>query len=114
MSLVPELPGLQQFRIQSLPPEFYYIPNFLTAEEETSMLQKVVSILRPYLSDRVSLTQRVDSSSTVGVPVPPPSPSAPIDAHQKQHSAGSPPTIIPRHSRHRQIRRTADFQPYTP
>jgi alkylated DNA repair protein alkB family protein 6 len=33
--------GLEAFRIASLPPEFYYIPNFLTAEEEASILNKV-------------------------------------------------------------------------
>lgn len=32
---------LQAFRISSLPPDFYYIPNFITIAEEASLLQKV-------------------------------------------------------------------------
>ncbi|KAF2267138.1 hypothetical protein CC78DRAFT_457692 [Lojkania enalia] len=31
---------LRPFRIPNLPPTFYYIPNFITAEEEASILQK--------------------------------------------------------------------------
>jgi len=33
--------GLEIFRIAGLPPDFYYIPNFITVEEENSILQKV-------------------------------------------------------------------------
>jgi alkylated DNA repair protein alkB family protein 6 len=33
--------GLQKYKIDSLPPDFYYIPNFITVEEEASILQKV-------------------------------------------------------------------------
>ncbi|OCK77575.1 hypothetical protein K432DRAFT_418544 [Lepidopterella palustris CBS 459.81] len=32
---------LEPFRISSLPPAFYYIPNFITPEEEASILQKI-------------------------------------------------------------------------
>jgi hypothetical protein len=32
---------LQTFKIASLPPDFYYIPNFISAEEEASILTKV-------------------------------------------------------------------------
>ncbi|KAI4911184.1 hypothetical protein J4E85_011322 [Alternaria conjuncta] len=32
--------GLEAFRIAGLPPDFYYIPNFISHEEEASILQK--------------------------------------------------------------------------
>ena len=44
MELPTSRDGLQAFRIASLPPEFYYIPNFITAEEEASILGKVRSL----------------------------------------------------------------------
>ena len=33
--------NLEVFRIAGLPPDFYYIPNFISAEEESSIVQKV-------------------------------------------------------------------------
>lgn len=33
--------SLEKFKIPSLPPDFYYIPNFISREEEESILQKV-------------------------------------------------------------------------
>lgn len=35
--------GLEAFRIAGLPPDFYYIPDFISVEEEASILQKVGS-----------------------------------------------------------------------
>lgn len=35
--------------IPSLPPSAYYIPNFITAEEEAHLLNKVVYHDQPYL-----------------------------------------------------------------
>jgi alkylated DNA repair protein alkB family protein 6 len=43
MSNLNEKQGLQAFRTAGLPPDFYYIPNFISAEEEASILQKVKS-----------------------------------------------------------------------
>jgi alkylated DNA repair protein alkB family protein 6 len=40
--MLPNVPeDLTPYRIPSLPPEFYYIPNFLTPSEQTYLLQKV-------------------------------------------------------------------------
>jgi hypothetical protein len=39
-----EKQGLEAFKIAGLPPDFYYIPNFISVEEEASILQKVCNI----------------------------------------------------------------------
>jgi hypothetical protein len=36
-----EFPGLEKHRIDSLPEGLYYIPNFLSPEEQRSLLEKV-------------------------------------------------------------------------
>jgi hypothetical protein len=43
MTILNDKKGLEPFRIAGLPPDFYYIPNFITLEEEASILQKVCS-----------------------------------------------------------------------
>ncbi|EMD60694.1 hypothetical protein GGP41_000987 [Bipolaris sorokiniana] len=43
---------LEAFRIVSLPPDFYYIPNFISVEEETSILQKIPAQRWTQLSHR--------------------------------------------------------------
>jgi len=42
--------ALKAYRIIGLPPNFYYIPNFITKEEEASILQKVGSYLPVIIS----------------------------------------------------------------
>jgi alkylated DNA repair protein alkB family protein 6 len=46
MSVVGSLRGgddLRCFRIETLPPDFYYVPDFITREEEASILDKVLA-----------------------------------------------------------------------
>lgn len=45
-------PSLQPFRIAALPPNFYYLPDFLTPSEETSILQKIPSQRWTHLTHR--------------------------------------------------------------
>ncbi|KAF2032416.1 hypothetical protein EK21DRAFT_61182 [Setomelanomma holmii] len=44
--------GLEAFRIAGLPPDFYYIPNFITAEEEASILHKIPAQRWTHLTHR--------------------------------------------------------------
>ncbi|KAH7082410.1 hypothetical protein FB567DRAFT_106158 [Paraphoma chrysanthemicola] len=43
---------LEAFRIAGLPSDFYYIPNFITVEEEASILQKIPAQRWTHLSHR--------------------------------------------------------------
>ena len=45
--------GLEAFRIAGLPPDFYYIPNFISLAEEASILQKVCFLLIYFLVFRL-------------------------------------------------------------
>lgn len=49
-----EKKSLEAFRIAGLPPDFYYIPNFISVEEETSILQKVSPHCFPHSTDSLS------------------------------------------------------------
>ncbi|KAF1832868.1 alkB, alkylation repair protein 6 [Decorospora gaudefroyi] len=44
--------GLEAFRIAGLPPDFYYIPNFVSVEEEASILQKIPANRWTHLTHR--------------------------------------------------------------
>ncbi|KAL1797219.1 hypothetical protein ACET3X_003825 [Alternaria dauci] len=44
--------SLEAFRIAGLPPDFYYIPNFISAEEESSILQKIPAQRWTHLTHR--------------------------------------------------------------
>ncbi|KAF2652020.1 alkB, alkylation repair protein 6 [Lophiostoma macrostomum CBS 122681] len=68
-----ELSDLQQFRISSLPPDFYYIPNFLSVEEEASILQKIpaqrwVTLFRRRLQAHPSTLTK--NNTLLGSPLP--------------------------------------------
>ncbi|KAE8849938.1 hypothetical protein PTNB85_00354 [Pyrenophora teres f. teres] len=47
-----EKKSLEAFRIAGLPPDFYYIPNFISVEEETSILQKIPANRWTHLTHR--------------------------------------------------------------
>lgn len=85
---------LKAFRIVGLPPEFYYIPNFITPEEEASILNKVytcalhsAAIFTSTMSFRSEhlINKRADTSAAMDATYTSPPPSAPINSHQKQH-----------------------------
>jgi hypothetical protein len=45
----PNIPdSLESARIKSLPPSFYYIPNFITPAESNALLQKVRISSEPF------------------------------------------------------------------
>jgi len=48
---IPHLPAcLAENKVASLPPDVYYIPDFITEEEETMILQKVLARLLSIMS----------------------------------------------------------------
>ncbi|KAK7181254.1 hypothetical protein DPSP01_003340 [Paraphaeosphaeria sporulosa] len=66
--------GLEAFRIASLPPEFYYIPNFITAEEEASILDKIPANRWITLSHRrlqAHPSTLTKNNTLLGAPLPP-------------------------------------------
>jgi hypothetical protein len=73
---------LDEYRIESLPRNFYYIPNFISPEEEASILSKVrrpLHFLRPN-------NTTPDPFPALDAPLTPPPASAPIDPDAHQHA----------------------------
>ena len=88
--------GLERYRITSLPSDFYYIPDFISVEEEESILAKVSSHMphhtihiylridkkkkqskktkKPISYNRFPLNAGSPSPTDVSKPTPPPSP----------------------------------------
>ncbi|KAH6875048.1 hypothetical protein BKA58DRAFT_114800 [Alternaria rosae] len=65
--------GLKAFRIAGLPPDFYYIPNFISVEEEASILQKIPSQRWTHLTHRrlQALPSTLTSTNTLlAAPLP--------------------------------------------
>ncbi|KAF1971308.1 hypothetical protein BU23DRAFT_556110 [Bimuria novae-zelandiae CBS 107.79] len=65
--------ALQAFRIASLPPEFYYIPNFITPEEEASILDKIPAARWTHLSHRrlqAHPSTLTKTNTLLGAPLP--------------------------------------------
>ncbi|KAF2708752.1 hypothetical protein K504DRAFT_477201 [Pleomassaria siparia CBS 279.74] len=73
-SIAAEADALKAFRIARLPPDFYYIPNFVSVEEEASILQKIPSQRWVTLSHRrlqahpSTLTE--NNNTLLGSPLP--------------------------------------------
>ncbi|KAF2020498.1 hypothetical protein BU24DRAFT_403604 [Aaosphaeria arxii CBS 175.79] len=64
----------EQFRIQQMPPNFYYVPNFITPEEEASLLQKIPAHRWVTLSHRrlqAHPSTLTKNNTLLGAPLPP-------------------------------------------
>ncbi|KAF2183024.1 hypothetical protein K469DRAFT_728133 [Zopfia rhizophila CBS 207.26] len=73
-SLLPDLDPLAAFRVPFLPPTFYYIPNFISEEEEISILQKIPSQRWVTLSHRrlqAHPSTLTASNTLLAAPLPP-------------------------------------------
>ena len=79
---------LQQQQIPDLPPKMFYIPNFITEDEEQRILDKVkrTEILAPFTCS-VYLTHTADSRKPLDLSDTPPPTVNPCSTHSKQHSA---------------------------
>ena len=78
---------LQQQRIPDLPPSMYYIPDFITGDEEQRMLDKVGSNGVVFKEIHQMTNQTSDTSQSMDFPHPPPSPSHTRSAHCKQYTS---------------------------
>ena len=78
---------LQQQQIPGLPPSMFYIPNFITEDEEQRILEKVYQTPSPNIPVPSDLTNPPDPRQPMDIPQTPPPPSYPSPAHRKQHSS---------------------------
>ena len=80
---------LQQRQIPDLPPNMFYIPNFITEDEEQRILDKVRTIKQKRSSVTYStcLMYITDSRQPLDLPHTPPPAINPCSTHSKQHSS---------------------------
>jgi hypothetical protein len=78
---------LQQQQIPSLPPSMFYIPNFITEDEEQRILEKVNQTLSYYQPVSSNLTRSPDPRQPLDIPQTSPPASHLSPTHCEQHSS---------------------------
>jgi hypothetical protein len=81
----PEL--LQRQQIPDLPSKMFYIPNFISEEEEQRVLEKVDLKIITMNFHLYCLTRILDPCEPLDFSQTPSPPSHPCPAHSEQHSA---------------------------
>jgi hypothetical protein len=81
---------LQQQQIPGLPPSMFYIPNFISDDEEQRILEKVESALTCFACVPRKLTQSPDTRKSLDLPQTPSPASYSSPTHCEQH----PPRLV--------------------
>jgi hypothetical protein len=93
---------LQQQQISDMPRSMFYIPNFISEDEEQRILEKVCLSPSHRLPNQSNLTQSTDPHQPLDIPQTPPPPSHPSPTHRKQYSSRlDQNAALARHSRRR-------------